>query len=76
MQNPHIEYDIGHFYTPLSVDEMAKLNDYVQQIIDAGVTKYPPPFISFQGQSEEQFEALWLLSDQFNFGENNTESET
>uniref|UniRef100_A0A914QXV0 Uncharacterized protein n=1 Tax=Panagrolaimus davidi TaxID=227884 RepID=A0A914QXV0_9BILA len=61
-QNPKIEYDTGIHDTLLSDEETIKLQIYAQQILDVGITKHPPPFTSFKGQTEKHFDALYLLS--------------
>uniref|UniRef100_A0AC35GP18 Uncharacterized protein n=1 Tax=Panagrolaimus sp. PS1159 TaxID=55785 RepID=A0AC35GP18_9BILA len=53
-KNPHVEYDLKFNDGSLSPEETKAIEKYVQRIIDAGITKYPPPNIRFPGQTQEQ----------------------
>uniref|UniRef100_A0AC34FDI6 DUF38 domain-containing protein n=1 Tax=Panagrolaimus sp. ES5 TaxID=591445 RepID=A0AC34FDI6_9BILA len=59
-KNPHIFYELAIHET--SVEEIRALEKYVQEIIDNGVTEFPPPCISFYGQDLcQQLTSVFLL---------------
>uniref|UniRef100_A0A914Q137 Uncharacterized protein n=1 Tax=Panagrolaimus davidi TaxID=227884 RepID=A0A914Q137_9BILA len=60
-KNPHVEYDLEFNDGSLSTEETKVIEKYVQRIIDAGITKYPPPYITFPGQTQEQSFDLYEL---------------
>uniref|UniRef100_A0AC34GYR4 DUF38 domain-containing protein n=1 Tax=Panagrolaimus sp. ES5 TaxID=591445 RepID=A0AC34GYR4_9BILA len=65
-QNPHVEYSIDFVHCKFSSEERLAFHNYVQRIIDAGLTEFPPPKIEFNGHINTQWEALRSLIRQYN----------
>uniref|UniRef100_A0AC34G0Q4 Uncharacterized protein n=1 Tax=Panagrolaimus sp. ES5 TaxID=591445 RepID=A0AC34G0Q4_9BILA len=64
--NPHICYEVCLLNEGITGEQRHALEKYVQQIIDAGLTEFPPPQIIFNGQIQKKRHAVQMLRDQFN----------
>uniref|UniRef100_A0A914Y2V9 Uncharacterized protein n=1 Tax=Panagrolaimus superbus TaxID=310955 RepID=A0A914Y2V9_9BILA len=60
-KNRHIQYYLEFHANSLSDKETETVKNYVQKIIDVGVTEFPPPSIEFPGQNDQQSLTLNLL---------------
>uniref|UniRef100_A0AC34FGZ4 Uncharacterized protein n=1 Tax=Panagrolaimus sp. ES5 TaxID=591445 RepID=A0AC34FGZ4_9BILA len=63
--NPHIYFKLCFGSATFSIDRTRAIEKYVQTIIDNGLTENPPPLIRFGGQTEEQYDAIRMLRDQY-----------
>uniref|UniRef100_A0A914QYN9 F-box domain-containing protein n=1 Tax=Panagrolaimus davidi TaxID=227884 RepID=A0A914QYN9_9BILA len=61
-KNPHVKYRLYFNDGSLSPEETKAIEKYMQRIIDAGITKYPPPDIGFLGRTNKQWFDLHKLS--------------
>uniref|UniRef100_A0AC34G0A1 Uncharacterized protein n=1 Tax=Panagrolaimus sp. ES5 TaxID=591445 RepID=A0AC34G0A1_9BILA len=63
--NPHIMYGFTFSVGSLSKEEKLAIKNRVQEIIDIGLTEFPPTWIEFPGQTGKQEGGLILLRNEY-----------